>query len=90
MFAQTLGEAPNRRLVIEWKDRLHYDGASNVDVATFEAILHEGSNAVVFQYADVDMDGTEFDGGVYTATLCVGSNDPDQPNLGVPVSLTVN
>jgi len=68
VYAQTLGEAPNRRLVVEWKDRLHYDGAENTDPATFEAILYEGSNTIVFQYADVDMDGTEFDDGL-SATI---------------------
>ena len=68
VFAQTLGDAPNRRLVIEWKDRLHYNGSSNTDPATFEAILYEGSNAILFQYADVDLDGEEFDGGL-SATI---------------------
>jgi len=68
VYAQTLGDAPNRRLVVEWKDRLHYDGSENIDPATFEAILYEGSNTILFQYADVDMDGTEFDGGL-SATI---------------------
>jgi hypothetical protein len=68
VYAQTLGEAPNRRLVVEWKDRLHYDGSENTDPATFEAILYEGSNTIAFLYADVDMDGTEFDDGL-SATI---------------------
>lgn len=69
VYAQTLGETPNRRLVVQWNRRLHYvsPGAAS-DPATFEAILYEGSNAIVFQYADVDMDGSEFDGGL-SATI---------------------
>lgn len=74
VYAQTLGTAPARRLVIEWKERLHYDGAQNSDPATFQAILHEGSNAIVFQYADTDLDGTEWDNG---ASATIGLNRGD-------------
>ncbi|MFC4821449.1 YncE family protein [Dokdonella ginsengisoli] len=69
VFAQTLGEAPERRLVVQWNQRVHYVSSGTAsDPATFEAILHEGSNEIVFQYADVDMDGEEFDGGL-SATI---------------------
>lgn len=74
VYAQMLGTAPARRLVIEWKERLHYDGAQNSDPATFQAILHEGSNAIVFQYADTDLDGTEWDDG---ASATIGLNRGD-------------
>lgn len=74
VYVQTLGQAPNRILVVEWSDRLHYDGADNTDPATFEAILYEGSNEIVFAYADVDMDGTEFDDG---ASATIGLNQGD-------------
>jgi len=68
VYTETRGDAPNRRFIVEWKDRVHYDGADNTDPATFEAILYEGSNRIVFAYADVDMDGTEFDDGI-SATI---------------------
>jgi hypothetical protein len=29
-------------------------------------------------------------GSVYTGTLCINSNDPDEPHLIVPLSLTVD
>jgi len=77
VYAQTLGDAPNRRLVVEWKDRLHYDGSENTDPATFEAIFYEGSNTILFQYADVDMDGTEFDDG---ASATIGLNQGNRAN----------
>jgi len=78
VYAQTLGDAPNRRLVVEWKDRVHYDGADNTDPATFEAVLYEGSNTIVFQYADVDMDGTDLDGG---ASATIGLNQGTRANM---------
>lgn len=74
VHAQTLGTAPARRLVIEWKERLHYNGAENTDPATFQAILYEGSDAIVFQYADTDLDGTEWDDG---ASATIGLNRGD-------------
>jgi hypothetical protein len=74
VYAQVLGSAPNRRLVVEWKDRLHYNGEENTDGATFEAVFHEGSNTILFQYADVDLDGSEWDGG---ASATIGLNRGD-------------
>lgn len=55
------GEAPNRRLVIEWHDRPHY---SNTGKGTFELILCEGSNEVVFQYADLDFGNASYNNGI--------------------------
>lgn len=78
VFAQTLGEAPNRRLVVQWNQRVHYLASGTPsDPATFEAILYEGSNAIVFQYADVDMDGEEFDGGL---SATIGLNQGTRAN----------
>lgn len=78
VFAQTLGTAPNRRFVVQWNQRTHYvSSGTATDPATFEAILYEGSNAIVFQYADVDMDGTEFDGGL---SATIGLNQGTRAN----------
>jgi len=69
VYVQTLGEAPNRRFVVQWNDRPHYvPGSAAADGGTFEATLYEGSNAIVFQYADVDFDGDDFDRGL-SATI---------------------
>ncbi|MEW5986508.1 MAG: hypothetical protein AB1791_07745 [Chloroflexota bacterium] len=38
---------------------------------------------------DVTLDSTGLAVGVYTGTLCVNSNDPDEPQIQVPVTLTV-
>jgi hypothetical protein len=39
---------------------------------------------------DVTFDSTALSAGVYTGTLCINSNDPDEALVQVPVTLTVN
>ncbi|MRR09723.1 hypothetical protein EG831_06560, partial [bacterium] len=51
VYWEVLGSAPNRRLVVEWHNRPHY---SNTGSGTFELVLFEGSNEMLFQYADLD------------------------------------
>lgn len=78
VYAQTLGEAPNRRFVVQWNDRPHYvPGGAPTQGGTFEAILHEGSNAILFQYANVDFDGDDFDGGL---SATIGLNQGSRAN----------
>lgn len=52
------------------------------------------ANGVVSPGADMDvtvtLDSTGLTPGVYTATLCVDSDDPDEPRVLVPVTLTVD
>jgi hypothetical protein len=61
VYWEVLGTAPSRQLVVEWYNRPHYN---NVRSVTFEAILFEGSNQIMFQYADVDFGNASFDFGV--------------------------
>ncbi|HIH86500.1 MAG TPA: CehA/McbA family metallohydrolase, partial [Methanosarcinales archaeon] len=71
IYYQTLGTAPNRMFVVEWYDNKHY---SNSDSGvTFEAILYEGSNNILFQYKDVEF------GNVYGA---VSGDNPPYDNGG--------
>ena len=47
VFCKTLGNAPERRLVVEWFNMQHgYDSA----YMTWEAVLYEGSSDIRFQY----------------------------------------
>jgi hypothetical protein len=39
---------------------------------------------------DVTFDSASLSAGVYTGTLCINSNDPDEAQVQVPVTLTVN
>ncbi|MGH2657205.1 MAG: carboxypeptidase regulatory-like domain-containing protein [Actinomycetota bacterium] len=53
----TLGEAPNRRFVIEWRNVSFFgDSSRRVDV---EIILHEGSGRILTQYRNIAEDGRE-------------------------------
>lgn len=66
VYCKTIGVAPNRRFVIEWYNRPHYNNIGN---ATFELILYEGSNNIKFQYQDVVFDDPSYD---YGASATVG------------------
>ena len=50
VFYQTLGAAPARRFVVQWNNAYPQGATSPV---TFQAILSEGSNGVLFQYKNV-------------------------------------
>jgi len=54
VYYQTVGTAPNRQFVIEWYNAFPRGTASPV---TFEAILNEGTNNVVFQYQTANLGG---------------------------------
>ena len=45
---QTIGEAPNRQLIVQWTNMYFY--GSNLPMGTFQAILSEGTNTIQFQY----------------------------------------
>jgi uncharacterized repeat protein (TIGR01451 family) len=47
MYYKLLGDAPSRRLVIEWAAVQRYGSSGSL---TFEVILHETSNRIVVQY----------------------------------------
>lgn len=72
VYFETRGTAPNRMFIVEWSDVPHY---SNVGDATFEIILKEGNNDILFQYLDVDFGDISFDNGV-SATVGI-QNTPD-------------
>jgi uncharacterized repeat protein (TIGR01451 family) len=71
IYYQTFGTAPHRMFVVEWYDNQHYH--SSTSGVTFEAILYEGSNNILFQYKDVDF------GNVYGA---VSGDNPPYDNGG--------
>jgi uncharacterized repeat protein (TIGR01451 family) len=51
IYLAVVGEAPNRRAVVEWRDIITpYDGQSQ----TFEVVLFEGSNEVLLQYLEIN------------------------------------
>jgi len=80
IYYQTLGSAPNRRFVAEWFNLPIMIGGIQQDSATFEVVLHEGSNDILFQYADTSVGDPARDNGI---TTTIGLNAP----IGVPASL---
>jgi len=71
VFVETDGTAPNRRFIVEWFNLPVnvLGGGFNI---TFEAILFEGSNQILFQYLDVDCSNATCDDG---AAATIGLND---------------
>ena len=60
IYFETRGTAPNRMFIVEWSNVPHID---TVGEATFEIILKEGSNDILFQYLDVDFGDISYDNG---------------------------
>jgi hypothetical protein len=51
VYYGVVGEQPHRRFIVQWHQKNHYnDGVSDPGGVTFEAILHETTNTVSFQY----------------------------------------
>lgn len=73
VFWESQGTAPNRKFIVEWFNRVHYDGSANTDGATFEVIFDEATQSLSFQYLDVS----------YTANGNFGGSDPVDCTNGV-------
>lgn len=67
---RTLGSAPDRRLVVTWRDVPLSDSVS--DLQSFQVILYEGSNDIKFQYPDT-REGV--DGDANSATVGIENDD---------------
>ncbi len=79
LWTTTVGAAPNRRFVVGWIAVPHFGGTGTVSV---ELVVDERTNAVTFQYQDVDFGDSQFDGG---ASATVGMEDPTG-QIGTQVS----
>lgn len=90
VFVGTLGEAPNRKFVIEWRNMIEYDSYAPV---TFEAVFFENSSDIVFNYKTVMVKNEHCDNGA-SATVGVQVRDSlatlysyNQPKLADHMSL---
>jgi len=71
-YAQTLGDAPDRRFVVEWKDNLRFPATP--EGVTFELVLHEADGTIDFQYQDTSFGDAQYDHGLWaTAGLNSGA-----------------
>ncbi len=75
VYWEVKGTAPNRRLIVQWNDVIHFGGS---DGGTFEVILYEGSNKILMQYADVNFGDTNIDNG---ASASVGIQKDSKQGL---------
>ncbi len=67
LYYETIGEAPNREFVVEWRNVRHYNSQ---DAGTFEVVFFENSSDVLFNYLDVDFGTAAVDKGA-SATVGV-------------------
>ena len=70
VYAGTVGTAPNRQMVIEWY-QVPIHASSSSTAVTFEAVLFEGSNQILYQYKTLKGSGS--DGS--SATIGLEYND---------------
>ncbi len=60
VWVKTVGEAPNRRFVATWIDTARF---REIGAVTFQVILEEGTDQIVFQYLNVYFDDERYDYG---------------------------
>lgn len=72
VYWEVLGTEPARRVIIQWDDRPHFPGDTEIDPATFQVVLFETTNDILFVYDDVLFDDPDFDNG-QSATIGVVS-----------------
>jgi len=53
VYADTVGDAPNRKFVVEWFNLRHESGGANEDRATFEIVIDEATGTLSYEYLDV-------------------------------------
>lgn len=58
VYTRVLGEVPNRRLIVEWRNFSAYDDEDDPEPdyttrLTFQAVLYEGSNDIAFFYREL-------------------------------------
>ncbi len=74
VFWESVGVAPNRQLIVMWKDLPHYDFPAATDGSTFELIVEE-SGDVYFVYQDVVLGDAAF--WDYGADAEIAANTPN-------------
>jgi hypothetical protein len=71
VYYKTSGVAGSQTFTVEWRNTKHYDktGESNPGLASFEAVLHEGSNAIDLRYSSMNTAGNAANGASATAGI---------------------
>ena len=84
VFCETQGVAPNRQFIVEWFNRPHFP--PDIGSVTFEVILFEGSNEILFQYLDTDFGNVSYNAGASaTAGLNLDATTANQYSFNTAV-----
>ncbi|NUM46156.1 MAG: DUF4397 domain-containing protein [Anaerolineales bacterium] len=70
VYYETQGTAPNRQFIIQWHDRPHFSNSPGH--VTFQLVLFETTNEILFNYLDVDFSDPQWNFG---ASATVGINE---------------
>ncbi len=82
IYIATLGTAPNREFVVEWRSIRHaQQNSNNPESITFQVVFFEGSSNVVFNYLDVDFNDPRLNGG-RSATIGLQTTNNNVQQLG--------
>jgi len=73
VYWMVTGSAPNRKLVVEWYSRPHYQLGGGVGSATFEVVLFEDGD-ILYQYLDVNFGNASYDNGASATVGIRGAN----------------
>ena len=71
VYTHTLGSAPDRRFIVQWHRRPHYNGATHPDTASFQVVFYENNSRIDFVYNDVDFSNAGWNFG---ASATIGIN----------------
>lgn len=93
VYTAVIGEAPNRRFVVEWYQKDRFFAPSTTETVTFEAIFSEADGGIAFEYLDTTFGSSADDHGA-NATIGLQRNvdqadqySYNQPSVGDGSSL---
>ncbi|KFE63224.1 S8 family peptidase [Hyalangium minutum] len=73
VFWGVLGTAPNRELVVEWRNVHHYSTRTGSNTLSFQVVFSEGRPDILFNYKDVVVGNASYDKAA-AATVGVQTN----------------
>lgn len=75
IFYQSVGTAPNRQFIVEWKNMVDYSDSPSDDGATFEIIVNESDGNVYYIYDDVLTSDEFVDYGAFGEIVFANGSD---------------
>jgi len=85
VYCQDLTISNHGNEVLSFEISITYIREDWISVSTTSGAINSGENKII----EVCLDATDLGEGLYQGNLTIESNDPDQPEIIVPVTLTV-